>query len=171
MREGNPVKRLKYTTSQGATNQRRGVAAVEFAVVAPVFMTLILGMAEMSRALDVSANLTSAVREGGRLASMHHNGVIPPGMTTEEKVLLDIRNVLKANGVNGAATTLTITHAEGNNAGQPFDLDDTDNYLKNFRISASVAYADVSVFPLRIMEGQTLSTSIVFRLGKSDLYE
>lgn len=153
------------------SSKRQGVAAVEFAVVAPIFVTLILGMAELSRALDVSTNLISAVREGGRLASMHHNGAIPAGMTTEEKVIHDIRNVLKANGIDGAKTTLTITHAEGNNAGQDFDLDSEDNYLQNFRISASIAYSDVSMFPLRVMKNQTLSTSIVFRLGKSDLYE
>lgn len=150
---------------------RKGVAAVEFAVIAPVFMTLILGMAELSRALDVSTNLTSAVREGGRLASMHHNGAIPAGMTTEQKVINDIRNVLKANGIDGAKTTLAITHAEGNNEGQPFDLDSGDNYLKNFRISASIDYADVSVFPIRVMKDQTLQTAIVFRLGKADLYQ
>lgn len=150
---------------------RSGVAAVEFAVVAPVFFTLILGMAELSRALNVATNLTSAVREGGRLASMHHNGAIPAGMTTEEKVLLDIRNVLKANGINGGAATLSITHAEGTKAGQNFDLDDNANYLDYFRISAAISYSDVSVFPLRVMKNQTLETSIVFRLGKSDLYQ
>lgn len=157
--------------SQGRSESRSGVAAVEFAVIAPIFMTLILGMAELSRALDVSTNLTSAVREGGRLASMHHNGVIPAGMTTEEKVMHDIRNVLKANGVNGSAATLSITHADGPKEGQNFDLDSADNYLAYFRINASVRYEDVSIFPLRVMRDETLATSIVFRLGKADLYE
>ncbi len=76
-------------------HQRTGAAAVEFAIVAPIFVTLIFGVAEMGRALDVSTNMTAALREGGRLASMHHNGLVPPGMTTEEKVLLDIRTKTK----------------------------------------------------------------------------
>lgn len=153
------------------SENRKGVAAVEFAVIAPLFISLILGMAEMSRALSVSTNITAAIREGGRLASMHHNGAIPPGMTTEQKVIHDIRNVLKANGINGAAATLTITHADGSSEGQDFDLDSGDNYLENFRISASIAISDISIFPLEIMENQTLNSSIVFRLGKADLYE
>ena len=163
--------RINRNLSPGSTTPRSGVAAVEFALVAPIFMTLILGTAEMGRALDVSTNLTAAVREGGRLASMHHNGAIPPGMTTADKVMLDIRNVLTANGINGDNVTLTITHAEEPNEGQTFDLDNPDNYLGNFRISAAVDYSDVSFFPLRILENSTLTSSIVFRLGKSDLYE
>ncbi|MBT5019983.1 MAG: pilus assembly protein [Planctomicrobium sp.] len=162
---------MKIHNKENCSEIRRGIATVEFAVVAPVFISLILGMAEMSRALDVSTNLTAAVREGGRLASMHHNGAIPPGMTTEQKVIHDIRNVLKANGINGAKTTLTITHADGNNEGQDFDLDSGDNYLQNFRISASIAFSDVTIFPLRRMENQSLNSSVVFRLGKADLYE
>ncbi|WP_417850368.1 TadE family protein [Thalassoglobus sp.] len=149
--------------------QRTGAAAVEFAIVAPIFVSLIFGVAEMGRALDISTNMTSALREGGRLASMHYNGVVPPGMTTEEKVLLDIRNVLKANGVPGDEVTLTLTHADGPKAGQDFDLDDPSNYLKNFQLTATVAYEDVSTFPIKIMSGQTLTSKIVFRLGRSDL--
>lgn len=148
---------------------RSGVAAVEFALVAPIFFTLILGTAEMGRALDVSTNLTAAVREGGRLASMHHNGMIPAGTTTNAKVLQDIRNVLTANGINGNKVTLTLTHADGPQLDQEFDLDDPLNALGNFRITATVAYRDVSFFPLKIMGESTLKTAIVFRLGQASL--
>lgn len=152
-------------------NGRSGVAAVEFALVAPIFITLILGTAEMGRALDVSTNLTAAVREGGRLASMHHNGMVPAGMTTNAKVIQDIRNVLTANGINGNKVTLTLTHPDGPQLGQEFDLDDPQNALGNFRITATVAYRDVSFFPLQIMSESTLRTSIVFRLGQASLSE
>ncbi|TWT52090.1 TadE-like protein [Thalassoglobus neptunius] len=146
-------------------SNRRAVATVEFAIVAPIFMSIALGVMEMGRALDVSTNLTSAVREAGRFAAMHRNGIVPPGTTTNQKVIQDIRNVLKANGVNGDAATITITHAEGPNQGQTFDLDSSANYMQYFNINISIAYQEVSGFPLKFMHGQSLRSSIIFRLG------
>lgn len=146
-------------------SNRRGVAAVEFAIVAPIFMAIALGVMELGRALDVSTNLTAAVREAGRFAAMHRNGIVPPGTTTEQKVIKDIRNVLKANGIDGDAAMITITHADGPNAGQPFDLDSSNNYMQYFKISIVIDYQDVSGFPLKFMHGQSLRSSITFRLG------
>lgn len=47
---------------------RRGAAAVEFAVVAPVFFLMIFGMIELGRMIMVQQILTNASREGARLA-------------------------------------------------------------------------------------------------------
>ena len=47
---------------------RKGVAAVEFAFVAPVFFLLVLGLVEMERMLMVQQSLTNAAREGCRTA-------------------------------------------------------------------------------------------------------
>jgi hypothetical protein len=47
---------------------RRGAAVVEFAVVAPIFVALVLGMIEFGRALMVQQTLTNASREGARVA-------------------------------------------------------------------------------------------------------
>ena len=48
--------------------RRRGASAVEMAVIAPVFLTLVLGIIESSRLGMVSQLLTTAVREGCRVA-------------------------------------------------------------------------------------------------------
>ena len=45
---------------------RKGTAAVEFALVAPLLCVMILGMLEIGRALQVQQALTNAVREGCR---------------------------------------------------------------------------------------------------------
>lgn len=148
---------------------RDGAATVEFALVAPLFMILVLGVAEMGRAIDVSTNLTAAIREGGRLASMNSADAIPVGMNANQKIIHDIRNMLIAGGINGNEVDITITHADGPNVDNPFDLQDEGNYLQLFRIKAEVAYSDVSYFPLRTMAGQNLTASIVFRLGRSEL--
>lgn len=148
---------------------RQGVAAVEFALVLPLFMVLILGIAEFGRALNVSTNLTAAIREGGRLASMHHNGVIPDGVSASQKVLQDIRNVIMANGINADQIELSLTHGPGPREGMPFDLSDSDNYLEYFQIRATVPYSAVSLFPLRHLNAAQLNSTIVFRLGRGGL--
>jgi Flp pilus assembly protein TadG len=48
---------------------RRGAAATEFAVVAPVFFMMIIGFIEFGRALMVQQVLVNASRVGARMAS------------------------------------------------------------------------------------------------------
>jgi Flp pilus assembly protein TadG len=57
--------------------KRRGVAVVEFALIAPLFFLLILGMVEIGRMVMVQQIITNASREGARLA-------ILDGTTTSE---------------------------------------------------------------------------------------
>jgi Flp pilus assembly protein TadG len=52
-------------------NRRRGVSAVEMAFVAPVFLTLVLGIIESSRLGMVTQLLTTAAREGCRVAVLN----------------------------------------------------------------------------------------------------
>src|SRR5882757_936386 len=46
---------------------RRGAAAVEFAIVAPVFFLLVFGMVEYGRMIMVQQVITNAAREGARV--------------------------------------------------------------------------------------------------------
>ena len=48
--------------------KRRGAAAVEFAIVAPLFFLLVFGMIEFGRMVMVQQILTNASREGARTA-------------------------------------------------------------------------------------------------------
>src|SRR5262245_56963600 len=48
---------------------RRGAAATEFAIVAPVFFMMIIGFIEFGRALMVQQVLVNASRVGARMAS------------------------------------------------------------------------------------------------------
>src|SRR5687768_2436293 len=47
---------------------RRATAAVEFAIVAPVFLLLVFGMIEYGRMVMVQQIITNASREGARTA-------------------------------------------------------------------------------------------------------
>ena len=145
------------------------MATVEFAVIAPLFLTLLLGSVEMGRALDFATRLTSAVREGGRLAAMDLGGLELNGATANEKVVQDIKNMLAASGLSPDDVTISITHAEGPNEGDEFDLTDRDNYLELFRISAELDYSTVAVTPLHHRAGRNIVSSLVFRKGRSRL--
>lgn len=52
----------------GSFRKQRGAAAVEFAVVAPIFILLLFGMIEYGRMVMVQQMLTNATREGARRA-------------------------------------------------------------------------------------------------------
>lgn len=57
----------RFLSRRGQDSQsRRGVATVEFAIVAPLFFLLVLGSIELGRALMVQQVLTNASRVGAR---------------------------------------------------------------------------------------------------------
>jgi hypothetical protein len=148
---------------------RRGAAAVEFAVLVPLFLMLVLGTWEMGTALTAGTKMSAAVREGGRLASMDYKDSLNEGVTINGKIEQDIKNFLTASGIPGDEVTITITHADGESAGETFDLADPDNYLGLFTITALVNYEDISTFPLDYMEGQQVQAKLVFRMGRVSL--
>src|SRR5262245_11792126 len=57
------------STRSAAPSARRGAAAVEMAVVAPVMLALLLGIWESGRLIQTQSMLTNAAREGGRQAA------------------------------------------------------------------------------------------------------
>lgn len=83
------------------SGQRRGGALVEFAVVAPFFVTLVVGGLEVGRAVTVSNKLTSGLREGGRLATMKWDQIIGQGTNINDKVINDIRAFYSADRLPG----------------------------------------------------------------------
>lgn len=148
-----------------AGNRRRGVAAVECAVVLPLFLTLLLGSVEIGTALRASTILQSAVREGGRLASMDWRYVVEDGDTPNEKVERDIRNLVSASGLPGEDLTVSITFGEGGSAGQDFDISDPDNNLDLMLIEVELPYSSISLFPVRHMSGTSVRAGLYSRCG------
>jgi hypothetical protein len=63
-----PILEFKVHKMSRSFRKVRGAAAVEFAVVAPVFVLLIFGMIEYGRMVMVQQMLTNASREGARRA-------------------------------------------------------------------------------------------------------
>jgi Flp pilus assembly protein TadG len=123
---------------------RRAAAAVEFAIVAPVFFLLILGMVEYGRMVMVQQVITNASREGARQAVLD-------GATTAE-----ITNIVNAYLTNGSITGATVTVAPN----PPTDAEFGDPVT----VTVSIPFSQVSWLPSPMyLGGKTLTASTVMR--------
>ncbi|HLA83795.1 MAG TPA: TadE/TadG family type IV pilus assembly protein [Thermoguttaceae bacterium] len=132
---------------------RRGAAAVEFAIVAPVFFLMILGMIEVGRAIMVQQVITNASREGARLA------VLParPEDNITAMVTQRVEDVLQSAGIDGA--TVQILDETGTTMNPQ-----TAEYGDVINVTVSVPYSEVSWLPTsKYFAGKTLSASTVMR--------
>jgi len=105
---------------------RRGAAAVELAFVAPVLMSLLLGLWEVGRYVMMQDVLDSAAREGARLgasgdyfSSNNHNSatttgatitLTPPSTNGDYEVPKKVKLYLQGAGINTAGMTVTVTN-------------------------------------------------------------
>lgn len=100
--------------------KRKGQAVVEFALVLPVFILLLMGAVEFGRAyLDLHL-LTNAAREGARVGSLPQS--------TETEVQTAVNDFLQNAGLSGSWTTSVVvkdssgtTRSEGLSAAQEGD--------------------------------------------------
>ena len=86
--------------------RRWAATAAEFAIVAPIFFTFILGLFELGRGYMVQHLMTNAARQGCRVAVI------------EGKTSTDVNNavyaVLNGEGISGDAVTVQVNDASGN---------------------------------------------------------
>ncbi|MGD8321691.1 MAG: TadE/TadG family type IV pilus assembly protein [Gemmatimonadota bacterium] len=91
-------------------DKRAGQALVEFALVVPLLLILILGVVEFGRAWNVYQVMTDAAREAARSAAVDNP------LITEDSIRAVVRNALTRAGVDptDAVTDLTgVTGARG----------------------------------------------------------
>jgi Flp pilus assembly protein TadG len=81
-------------------NGRSATAAVEFAVIAPVFFLLVLGLVEVGRGIMVTHELNSAARDGCRV------GVLPNKGYSDITAAVD--NALQPQGIRGYSVTVLV---------------------------------------------------------------
>ena len=126
-----------------AADGRRGVAAVEFAIVAPIFFMLVIGMIEIGRATMVQQVLVNASRVGARKAVTT--------TSTQQGVIDEVTNYANSVGVHGVSVTCTPNPA-------------TAAAGTAITVNTSVAYSNVSWLRVsRFMNGRTLAASSVMR--------
>lgn len=161
---------LRHITHSQKPKRRLGAAAVELALVLPVFLTLTFGAVEVGYAINVSQKLESIVRDGGRLAAKDIDpALLAGGITPNQKVINDIKNMLKAEGYNTANVVVTIVHADGATVGQTFDLSLVANQYKMMKIRVTIPYTDVRILNMRIASSTILDATLVVSRGRSTL--
>lgn len=116
------------------SKNRKGAAAVEFALVAPVFFLLIFGIIEFGRAMMVQQILVNASREGARRAVLED--------ATSESVRQAVIDYLDKTSVKVPSQNVLISPDPG-----------TANNNQEISVSLSVPFADVSLVPPFIYDG------------------
>jgi Flp pilus assembly protein TadG len=120
---------------------RRGVALVEVAVVLPVLLTLVLGVWEVGRMLEVRHCLTMAAREAARQAATG-----PSGQT---EIVQAARDALSATGLPGEHAEVRLTDAAGQPA-NPYDMASGDA----LHIEVTLPFRHTRYTTLRLVTGE-----------------
>lgn len=115
----------------------RGQSLVEFAVVVPVFLMIVLGLFDGARAVWHYNTLAQATREGTRYAIVH-----------SEATTTQIENVVRghASGLSQGRLTVTVTFPDGGQ--RPGD-----------KVDVHATYSFKPLFDLVGLPGITMSSS------------
>ena len=128
---------------------RRAAAAVEFAIVAPVFLLMVFGMIEYGRMVMVYQVLTNASREGARAAVLD-------GATTSS-VQTAVQSYMTAAMISGATVTVAPNPPSNAEYGDPVT------------VTVSIDFNQVSWLPSPMyLGGKSLSSATVMRRETSD---
>jgi Flp pilus assembly protein TadG len=64
---------MRQRPVQEGLREQRGATAVEFALIVPLLIVLVLGIAEFGRAFQVQGTLAAAAREGVRVMALQND--------------------------------------------------------------------------------------------------
>lgn len=151
------------TPRRGRTSRYRGAVAVEFAAVAPLFVIIVLGLSQTSQFFDARNLLSTAAREGARMAAMDREGLVTEGQSTNDVVKQNIKNYLTSSGVDTKNLEVKIVHHD--KPSKTFDLDDPENDFKLFEVRLSLPYSQ----GMAGMEQFSLNSKVVFRNAQATI--
>jgi len=100
----------------------RGAAAVEFALIAPLFIVLLFGIIDYGWAFGQRLGLTSAVREGARLAVVNADTGATPD-ARRDSIIAAVRS--RATTVPSSGISVYINLEDTNSDGTLGDVGDT----------------------------------------------
>lgn len=94
----------------------RGAAAVEFALILPVLLVLVMGLIEFSLLFNNQISLTNAAREGARFMAIKNNSanaksaVIAAAPSVNPRISASDISVSPSNCTAGSTVTVTIVY-------------------------------------------------------------
>ncbi len=86
----------------------RGAAAVEFALLLPLLMVILLGTIDWGYYFFVEQVVTNAAREGARVGSLTPAGTATADATSASDAQTAAQSYLTAGGLDGAKATVTV---------------------------------------------------------------
>jgi Flp pilus assembly protein TadG len=132
---------LAGSPSTNRSTVRRGTAATETAVVLPLLLTLVFGSMEMANAVFLRQSLNMAAYEAAKVVTRPGNNQALA--TTRAAEILTLREV----------TTYTLTFTPNVVTATARGTEVT--------VTITAPASNLSYGPVRIMSGQTMSTSVV----------
>ena len=127
---------------QQTWNNKDGVAAIEFALIAPIMIALYLGLAEVSLLISADRNVSHAASVTGDLATQEENlttsdiedifnaslAVMGTNFTNSQRVSIDIRSF----EIDGSGNVQEVGYARlGTGITDKYDATDTNAVLLN----------------------------------------
>jgi Flp pilus assembly protein TadG len=105
--------RLSHRRVQAAKGRKRerGTSAVEFALIMPVFLLLIIGVAELSRAIWIYGTVAHAAREGTRYA------MVRGAENKQPATAVDVETYVQERAGYGSSTQVITTWQPDNKPG------------------------------------------------------
>jgi Flp pilus assembly pilin Flp len=140
---------------------RKGAAAVEFALVAPLFTLMLLGMIEVGRAIHVQQTLQNAVREGSRGWADTQGTFVPDLVTgqlvqsgTPDYAVFTTKRAMERAGLRLFARTDPLD-GEGliSTTSAPY-VSPAGKRATIVHVSVTIPYSQVSYFPAFFLKGK-----------------
>ncbi len=147
---------------------RRGAATVEAAFVLPMLITLMLGVWEVGRMVQVNQILVNAVREGARCAAGGTSNNTP---VTVAMVQAEVQNYMQAAGLPSAAyngATVTLTNLSGNSWTDPSGASPLDKFSVSVTIPSGSAFNSLRWGLVSSITGMTSITVTTTWLSAND---
>jgi Flp pilus assembly protein TadG len=149
-------------SSRRRLQQRRGTAAVELAVVAPLVVALLVGLVEVGRLVQVNQILSNAAREGARKAST--------GVNSYADVQTTVANYLTNAGItNQTGLTVTVYDVTQSNSGPQFNPS-TAAWLDQLKVTVTLPYSNVQLAPFPSSPATTMSAQAVWFSNQDQAY-
>jgi len=136
---------------------RRGVALVEFAIVLPLLILLLIGIWEVGRVIEVQQSVQNAAREGGRQTST--------GKRTLSQVTQSVKDYLARAGYITTNVTVTVTNLTDSSRSDPT----TANQLDRFQVVVTMPFDDARLITQKWFTNGRILTAKVVWLSMRDI--
>jgi len=101
---------MRLSKSWRATD---GAVLVEFAITIPILLLVVWGVIDFARAYYTSNSLSTAVREGARVAAVRQNPSSGASTTVIKQRVVDAFNAFGGPGIDPKTIIITVTNVGG----------------------------------------------------------